>query len=661
MTRPWPILLGATPWIAWSALLAPLGATAAAGAALGVAVAVNGWRWRARRLKALELAALPFLALALVVPWLAANAALAVHLALALVAFGSLAAGSPFTLQYARDDWPPEYWDQPLFRLTNQALTALWGVVFAAVAAIAWAAPAASGWAAASLALAGAGATLWLPRALPRWAVGHALRRRAPYDWPAPAVGRGGGDVVVVGAGIGGLAAAALLAKDGARVTVIEAHDRPGGYCSSWIRKLRRAEGVQRYVFDAGVHDVSGAGPGGSLRAILERVGAGLDWHPVTRAAALDGELVPFDARLAERLGARFPAERAGIAAFLAEMERVLRDMQGGGGIPRPPRTVEEMLAWPARHPTGFRWMERPFAEMLAAFVADPGARRALSAFTPYLADDPALLTAGRMAPVFGFAFDGGRYPAGGSQRLAEALVRAVEAQGGTVRLRSRVEAVLCDAGRVAGVRTAAGETLAAAAVVYNGDVARLPDVAALPPDFAARLRGLKPSCSAAMVTLAVAGVPDLPGVVLAEDVAIANPSAHDASLAPPGHAALTLMRLLPPGGWDRAAPGYAARKKALGDAMIAAAARFVPDLESRILHREDATPASFARYALTAGGAIYGPAPGQAPVPMKTPVPGLLIAGAGTFPGAGVEAVAISGALAAAALVSDRASCPRP
>jgi len=46
-------------------------------------------------------------------------------------------------------------------------------------------------------------------------------------------------DVAVVGAGIGGLAAAALLARKGARVLVVESHDRPGGSCTSWLRKVR--------------------------------------------------------------------------------------------------------------------------------------------------------------------------------------------------------------------------------------------------------------------------------------------------------------------------------------------------------------------------------------------------------------------------------------
>src|SRR5262249_56232477 len=69
--------------------------------------------------------------------------------------------------------------------------------------------------------------------------------------------------VVVVGAGIAGLSAGALLASRGCKVLVIEAHDRPGGYCTSWIRRVRAQNGtVRRFVFDPGGQDISGLRPG---------------------------------------------------------------------------------------------------------------------------------------------------------------------------------------------------------------------------------------------------------------------------------------------------------------------------------------------------------------------------------------------------------------
>jgi all-trans-retinol 13,14-reductase len=62
----------------------------------------------------------------------------------------------------------------------------------------------------------------------------------------------------------------------------------------------------------------------------------------------------------------------------------------------------------------------------------------------------------------------------------------------------------------------------------------------------------------------------------------------------------------------------------------------------------KEGRPATFARYAWTSGGAIHGPAVGTRHPPARTPIAGLVLAGAGVFPGAGVEAVVISGTIAA-------------
>lgn len=689
------IFINFIPWILYWTLLGYGRWTEAVAAALVAALVLNANRFRQRQVKTMELVTLAFFAghfavtVVLGSPLFKTYSDLLVDVTLALMAWGTLLANSPFTLQHAREDWPREYWSNPLFYRTNALITAAWGAIFtlnAALAALAPAWPEARLWLTVAVPNAAIGAgiafSLFFPNWYPKRCLAREIAAREPYRWPAPAFGsaRPAGeaehDVIVVGAGIGGLTAAALLARRGLKVLVAEQHDRPGGFCTSWERRVRRDGERLRYVFDAGVHDVSGLGPRGPVTNLLRRleIGDRLEWRRVGHEYVLPGFRlkVPGTAEeLVRALKARFPAEREAIAAFFAEMEGVYRDLYADvertGGVPCPPRTPEEMLAYPRTHPYAFRWMDLPYTAMLERFFQDASLKRFLLLLTGYLSDRPETLTAAQMAPLFGYYFNGGYYPVGGSQALADALAEVVEAHGGRVLVGAPVRRILIEKGRAVGVSLDDGQVHRATAIISNADLRRtfleLVGTDYLPADFARRIEEMEFSTSAFAVFLGVDFVPDLEPVTLVytadgRGLGIMTPSQVDPGLAPPGHAAITLLTLVPhreADTWDRRAPDYARRKKEVGDALIALAERVLPSLREHIVFREEASPATFARYAWTTGGAIYGPAAGRWRPPAKTPVERLYLAGAGVFPGAGIEAVVISGTLAADAVYLER------
>jgi phytoene dehydrogenase-like protein len=90
--------------------------------------------------------------------------------------------------------------------------------------------------------------------------------------------------------------------------------------------------------------------------------------------------------------------------------------------------------------------------------------------------------------------------------------------------------------------------------------------------------------------------------------------------------------------------PAYQKAKEVFADRLVSATETIIPGLRKGILYLQTAAPPTFTRYTGARNGNIYGAARGQWRPPVKSPVPGLVLASAGCQNGPGVEAAVISG-----------------
>lgn len=475
-------------------------------------------------------------------------------------------------------------------------------------------------------------------------------------------------DAIIVGSGLGGLTAAALLARAGRRVLVVERHDRPGGYAHAFRRR--------RYRFDSAVHLVGGCEPvpfeeGGLLHRLLTGLGVRslCDFARVDPCYRVEWPGLTLDApcgleRFIEAHVEQFPREEKGIRGFVQDCLAVR------GEASRAEHGASGPL--PSSHfPLLLRYRRAVLSDVLEAQVGDPAARAALAALWPYLGLPPSRVSFLYFAAMLmSYVADGAYYCRGTFQSLAESLVAALESHGGELVLRSPVRRICVDAGRVSGVILENGQRVAAPLVVSGADlrqtVEELVGAEHFPARFRRRLDAATRSPSAFVVYAATSL--DLADADLAYEtflyagsdheaalesgmqgapswLSLTAPSLVDGSLAPAGEHLLVLTTLVSPD----AAESWSAAKPRLQELLLERAERRLPGLSRALGFVEAATPRTMERYTRNEAGAIYGfdvtPAQvGPGRIDNKTPLPGLFLAGHWTRPGGGVVGVVRSG-----------------
>ncbi len=445
-------------------------------------------------------------------------------------------------------------------------------------------------------------------------------------------------DDLVIGAGMGGLTASALLAAQGRRVLVVDAHDVPGGYAHTFT--------VGKYRFCAQVHYVFGCGEGEPVSELLRRTGLadevrfhrldpdGFD-HIVVAGSRyrIPNGLEKFRDRLIDA----FPSDADPLRGYFDVVIAIGRELD------RLPKTIglRDLATAPFRFSRLLKYKTWTLGRLYESLGMPPRLRTILAGQSgDYLLPPSEVSLLLHVALVR--AYDrGAYYPEKHYVHFIDSVASYLRSRPGCeLRLETEVESILTDGRRVTGVRTTRGETFEAARYVSNVDPHRTAGL------LGARRwqRNLSYAYSSGNITLYL-GIrdidlrdygfgshnvwhyphDDIDSIYERQRVArdfsepwlfMSTPTLHTTApgLCPDGH---QILELATSADWawfkalrDRDRRAYNAEKKRLRERMLAVVERdYVPGLREHLAIQVMGTPATNERFCAAPFGNAYGSA----------------------------------------------------
>jgi phytoene dehydrogenase-like protein len=490
-------------------------------------------------------------------------------------------------------------------------------------------------------------------------------------------------DAVIIGSGLGGLSCAAAFARQGFKPLVLEKHDRPGGYATTF----KRPGGFE---FDASLHSTT-AGQREGVHNLIPGFPEITEVEFVPHTSLYRAIFPDYDFRVPQKdltgyikmLVGFFPEEKEGIEGLFDDMKGVAEDLNKLSSA----RGQVDYSRFPVDFPHLFKCYSKTWGQMMDERIKNPKLKAIVSGLWGYFGLPPSKLASFYYAmPVIGYLHGGGYYPRGKSQKMSDAFVKFIEERGGKVTLNSKVEEILTREHAAYGVRTADGTEYTGRVVISNANAydtfRKMTKEEEHLKEYLARMDQFSISLSSFQVFLGLKK--DLVGEIGIEDTEIFCTTDYDpeaeykAALeaeveggfgltlydnlyegySPEGKNTVNIIALQGYDHWKKYEAdylkgdkkAYRKEKERMADVLIdQVEGTLLPGLRDAIEVKEIGTPLTNLRYTGNYRGAIYGfdqtlDNSGPSRLAHETPIKNLYLAGAWTQPGHGYSAVLWSG-----------------
>ncbi|MCS1352648.1 NAD(P)/FAD-dependent oxidoreductase [Mechercharimyces sp. CAU 1602] len=483
-------------------------------------------------------------------------------------------------------------------------------------------------------------------------------------------------DVLVIGAGIGGLCTAARLSQLGYKVAVFEHHVRPGGYATNFPRK-------GKYEFDVSLHAIASLNEGEicheifSKCGIMNRITPLKKEHPYT--AVWEGEkiTIPQDhEQYLALLQDMFPQEREGVAKLFNALYAFAQEMAflQDSSIPK----AEKQELFPIKAPLFIQWSQMTTAEVMKQYVDDEALISFFTLLWPYYGVPPQMLSAHYFfVPWIGYHLEGTFYIKGGAQAIADALTEVIHEHGGKVYLRQEVTEIIVKDQKAIGIKTKKEKTFTGNWIVSNASpqitFSKLMNESVTESSYRESYEKLEIGPS---ITQLYLGLTEDPAnfQLVDEDIVfvkekdpskdyqylksgdyqqanfgITNYYKLDPELSPNGKPVIVAAFIDFIENWPENKEDYKKRKEEVTQYLLSQLEEHYPGITQAIEVLELGTPRTMQRYTKNPAGAVYGFAQtvnqsGLHRLQRSTPVGQLSLVGAWTRPGGGYQGAAVSG-----------------